>query len=58
MFTRDGDIIIFHVSMGCPGRALSMHFNYTNSVEEDCPKKQRKSRNYGVSLQSVVPVGL
>ena len=38
---------VFHPVMGSPIRAFSMHNNYALSVEEDCPEKQRKRRNYG-----------
>ena len=38
---------VFHVAAGAPVSAFSMHNNYARSAEEDCPKKQRKGRNYG-----------
>ena len=33
--------------MGAPVGAFSMHNNCARSVEEDCPKKQRRRRKYG-----------
>ena len=45
-FARDGDIYIFHVSIGLLEYALSMHYNWTLSVEENLSKKQNKFRKY------------
>ena len=56
--TYNGNVFIFHVSAGPLVSALSMHYNYTCSVEEDHPKMLRTYRKYGNICQPGGPVEL